>query len=370
MYLSNLKIFNFKNCSSADLTFSEKINCFVGFNGAGKTNLLDAIYYLSFCKSYFNPSDTQNIRHGEDFFSVHGVYYRNGSPGEKVSVVQKRNQKKQFSLNEKVYDRLADHIGLFPLVMISPYDRDMINEGSETRRKYIDSVISQWDKTYLNHLLSYNKALFQRNRMLKDFAERGRFDPELLDAWNHQLTESGNYIHQARKEFLERFLPLFNDYYRQISGSQEEVSMLYESQLSEKPLNTLLAESIERDRAVRYTTCGIHKDDLVMLINGYPVKKFGSQGQQKSYVIAIRLAQFDLIRQIKGYNPLLLLDDIFDKLDERRVKYLIHLVGENNFGQVFITDTQHERINRLFEQVDISHKIYEVNNGVVSPVNG
>jgi len=368
MYLKKLTLNNFKNCSEAHLEFSEKINCFIGDNGAGKTNILDSIYYLSFCKSYFNLIDSQNVKHEEDFFAIHGDYSKNGDKNDKLSCIQKLNHKKQFRINKKEYDRLADHIGLFPLVMISPYDRDLINEGSELRRKYIDGVISQFDRIYLDELLKYNKALAQRNALLKHFAETRRFNSESLEIWNKQLTESGSYIHNKRKIFLEEFIPIFRDYFRIITDGKEEVSIDYESQLFSDSLDELLTASVDKDRSARYTTVGIHKDDLIFKIGNYPLKKFGSQGQQKSFVIAIKLAQFEYTKNLKGFKPVLLFDDIFDKLDDHRVQQLIHLVSENSFGQVFITDTQEQRITRLFEEVDIDHNIFEVINGEVKKI--
>lgn len=357
---------NFKNCSEANLDFSEKINCFVGNNGVGKTNVLDAIYYLSFCKSYFNAIDNQNIKHDEDFFAIHGYYQKNGAREDLISCIQKRNAKKQFKKNKKDYDRLADHIGHFPLVMISPYDRDLINDGSELRRKYIDSVVAQFDKVYLDDLLNYNKALSHRNALLKRFAEMRSFDADSLEIWNEQLISLGISIYEKRKIFLEEFAPIFQHYFEFISGGKEEVSITYDSQLHEHSFNDLLSESLERDRYLRYTSKGIHKDDLKLKIGDYPIKKFGSQGQQKSFVIAIKLAQFEFTKNKKGYKPILLFDDIFDKLDDYRVKQLISLVSNNSFGQVFITDTQLQRIEKVFKIVNIDHKIFSVNEGVIS----
>ncbi len=305
-----------------------------------------------------------NIMHNEDYFAIHGVYLKNGDTGDMVSCIQKRNVKKQFKLNDKEYDRLSEHIGLFPLVMISPYDRDLINEGSDVRRKYIDTVISQFDKIYLDDLINYNKALAQRNILLKNFAEKKYFDKNLIEIWDRQLIKLAEKIHAKRKAFLEEFESLFSHYFEIISKGQEKVTVSYSSQLNEHSLEELLAISVEKDLLTRFTNSGIHKDDLLMEIDGYPVKKFGSQGQQKSYVVAIKLAQFEFTRNIKGYKPILLLDDIFDKLDETRVKQIIHLVSDNSFGQTFITDTQSQRIEDIFRQVKIDHKIFEINEGI------
>ncbi len=365
MYLRKISVANFKNYEEASLAFSEKINCFIGDNGVGKTNLLDAIHYLSFCKSYFNPIDSQNVRHSQDFFSIHGTYFKNGDQPDKISCVQRLNQKKQFRLNKKDYERLADHIGLYPLVMVSPYDRDLINEGSEVRRKYLDGVISQFDRNYLEDLINYNKALAQRNALLKHFAETRTFNAQSLEVWDTQLSGPGQRIFERRQAFLQAFVPVFQRYFEFISEGKEEVSITYESQLFERSLGELLAVSAERDRAARYTTTGVHKDDLVFVINGYPVKKFGSQGQQKSYVIAIKLAQFEYTMDLKGFKPILLFDDIFDKLDDHRVGQIIRLVSENSFGQVFITDTQRQRVEKLLKEVKIDHRIFEIKEGKI-----
>jgi DNA replication and repair protein RecF len=360
MYLRKLSVTNFKSYIQDEFVFSDKINCFVGNNGVGKTNLLDAIHYLSFCKSYFNPLDSQNIRHNEDFFVVNGTCITNENSADQFQVIQKRNHRKKMVVNKKEYDRLADHIGRFPLVMISPYDRDLINDGSEQRRKYIDSVISQFDRLYLDDLISYQKVLNQRNILLKTFAEKNFFDVSQLEIWDEQLITSGRKIYEKRKVFLEKFVPVFRHYFSFISGAEENVDIKYVSQLAENDFSQILKDALQRDKAAQFTTCGIHKDDLELLISGYPVKKFGSQGQQKSFVIAIKLAQFDYTSSIKGYKPVILLDDVFDKLDDMRVEQLINLVSENNFGQVFITDTSEDRIRRIFDKIPIDHKIFTI----------
>ncbi len=365
MYLSRLILTRFKNYENADFYFNEKINCLVGDNGAGKTNVLDAIYYLSFTKSYFNSVDSQNILHQHDFFALHGYYENQQSTEDKVSCIQKRNRKKQFRFNKKDYERLSDHIGKIPLVMISPYDRDLINDGSELRRKYIDGVISQFDKFYLSDLMDYNKALQQRNVLLKQFAEQHYFDELSLAVWDEKLLKPGEALFQKRKQFLEEFNPLFDRYYRYLSRGNEQVEISYSSQLEEKNFDVLLKNSIQRDRAMRYTGSGIHKDDLIFQMNDFPVKKFGSQGQQKSFVIAIKLAQFEYMRLKKGFKPILLFDDIFDKLDDKRVAQIVDLVSQENFGQVFITDTQPLRISGIFEKIKIDHKIFIVENGTI-----
>lgn len=360
MYLKRLTVTNFKNYEVADFSFSEKINCFVGNNGVGKTNILDAVHYLSFCKSYFTTIDTQNIRHGEDFFAINGIYFRGTGIPDQVQCQQKKNTRKRFLLNKKEYERLADHIGNFPLVMISPYDNDLINDGSEMRRRYIDSVISQFDKLYLDDLINYNKALAQRNALLKTFAERRYFDRDALEIWNVQMIRLGEQIHLRRQLFLEEFIPVFSHYFGYISGAAETVGIGYISQLTGGSYRELMDGASSRDQSAQYTTTGIHKDDLEFTIGGYPVKKFGSQGQQKSFIIAIKLAQFEYTRRVKGFKPILLLDDIFDKLDDLRVQQLIKLVGEHSFGQVFITDTSEVRIRSIFDKMDLDHMVFRI----------
>ena len=363
MYLQKLNVTGFKNYSQAEFVFSEKINCFVGNNGAGKTNLLDAIHYLSFCKSCFTSLDTQNIRHGDEFFAIHGNYHKGDGALDLVQVIQKRNQRKRFLINRKEYERLADHIGNFPLVMISPYDRDLINDGSELRRKYIDSVISQFDKFYLDDLIQYNKALFQRNALLKSFGEQHYFDAVSLETWDEQMIRLGEQIFIRRNSFLDQFIPLFQQYFRFLSNGSETVDIRYLSQSFGSPYREAFKAALGRDRAAQYCTMGIHKDDLELILDGYPVKKFGSQGQQKSFVIAIKLAQFEYTRNIKGFKPILLLDDVFDKLDDLRASQLIKLVSENSFGQVFITDTSRGRISSIFDCMEIEHEIFAIPPG-------
>ena len=274
MYLQGLKLSNFKNCQSADLALSEKINCFVGLNAAGKTNILDSIYYLAFCKSYFALTDKQNIKHGEDFFAIHGDFHFDNKELHTISCVQKSSSKKSFKCDKKEYERLADHIGKIPLVMISPYDSDLINNGSELRRKFIDGVISQFDASYLNCLLNYNKALQQRNKQLKFFLENRIWDETLLEMWDRQLIQNAVPINEKRKQFLEEFVPVFQKYYDIVSGTSERVAITYNSALNEKPYEELLAESLSHDRFSSYTNVGIHKDDLTFLINNHPVKQF------------------------------------------------------------------------------------------------
>jgi DNA replication and repair protein RecF len=364
MYLQQLSFINFKNYSEAELSLSEGVNAFVGNNGAGKTNLLDAVHYLSLCKSYFNPIDSQQIKQGADFFMINGVFEKNGNK-EVVACGVKRNQKKQFKRNKKDYQRLADHIGLLPLVMISPYDISIIIEGSEERRKFIDNVISQTDNNYLDELIAYNKVLANRNALLKQIADTGRYDPDLLSIFDEQLTASGTRIFEKRKGFMEAFTEIFNKHYQFISEDAEQVELIYESQLLQDSLAGLLKKNLERDRALERTTAGIHKDDLQFNIHAMPMKKFGSQGQQKSFLIALKLAQYTFLMQKKGFKPLLLLDDIFDKLDDGRVTKLMQMVSNHDFGQVFITDTSMGRVKGIFNDINVDLKLFKVVEGSI-----
>ena len=359
MNLNTLSLVNYKNFESQVFDFDAKINCFVGANGIGKTNALDAIYHLAFGKSYFNPIALQNINHNADFFVVDGSFLKNERV-EKIIVSLKRGQKKIIKRNGKAYEKFSEHIGFIPLVIISPADRDLIIEGSDTRRKFIDSVISQSDKSYLTELINYNKVLSQRNALLKYFALNNTFNKDTLDIYNDQLHTFGTEIFKKRDAFLKAFIPIFKARYEAISQSKEVIDLQYKSDLFEGDLKDLLMKSINKDKAIQYTTVGTHKDDLIFLIDDFPIKKFGSQGQQKSFLIALKLAQFDFIKQQSGVSPILLLDDIFDKLDENRVAQIISLVDDDHFGQIFISDTHAERTEDVVKQIHQSYKIFKL----------
>jgi|TARA_B110000285_G_scaffold61828_1_gene71183 DNA replication and repair protein RecF len=359
MYLQKLSLVNFKNFDSKTFEFEEKINCFVGQNGIGKTNILDAIYYLSFAKSYFNPVAVQNIQHHKAFFVVEGDYSINDRK-EKIICSLKKGQKKILKRNGKAYEKFSDHVGQVPLVIISPSDRDMVTDGSDSRRKFIDGVISQQDKSYLKGLIAYNKVLSQRNALLKYFAANRTFDAINLEVYDDQLIAFGSAIFKKRKEFLEQFIPIFNHKYQIISNENEEVNLIYKSQLLNSTYKDLLKNSLGKDKMLQYTTVGIHKDDLSFEIGDYPIKKFGSQGQQKSYLIALKFAQFEFIKQQSNLIPILLLDDIFDKLDESRVSQIIELVDNDEFGQIFITDTHSDRIKNIIQRSNKSYQIFKI----------
>jgi DNA replication and repair protein RecF len=364
MHLRHLTLVNFKNYAQAELDFSADVNCFAGHNGGGKTNLLDAIHYLSFCKSFFNPIDSQNILHGAPFFVIQGLFDLEGEPQE-IYCGQKSGQKKVFKRNKKEYARLADHIGLLPCVMMSPADSELIYEGSEERRKFMDSILSQFDREYLDDLIVYNKILLQRNALLRQFGEGNYFDAPALEIWDIQLIDRGTRIYAKRQEFISHFIQLFRDHYAFISDGREEVSLRYESQLHHGEMKVLLDAALRKDRAVEYSTTGIHKDDIHFEIGRHPIRKFGSQGQQKSLLVALRLAQFDYVKRMKNIKPILLLDDIYDKLDSTRVRKLMELVSSHRFGQIFITDTHADRIRELFRGIEVELKMFEVEKGSV-----
>tara|TARA_R110002012_G_scaffold297045_1_gene494841 strand:+ start:1163 stop:2242 length:1080 start_codon:yes stop_codon:yes gene_type:complete len=359
MILKTLSVLNYKNFDTKTFDFDSKINCFVGNNGVGKTNVLDAIYHLSFGKSYFNPIAKQNIKHDEDFYVVNGDYVKHDQT-EKIVVSLKKGQKKIIKRNNKIYDKLSNHIGFLPLVIISPADRDLITDGSDTRRKFIDNVISQSDKAYLEALIKYNKVVSQRNALLKYFALNNTYNKDTVDIYNEQLHTYGSLIYEKRKAFLNIFSPIFQSKHQAITNHKEQVSLIYSSDLETTELSKLLELNINKDRALQYTSVGIHKDDLLFEIDQHPIKKFGSQGQQKSYLIALKLAQFEFIKQQSGDIPILLLDDIFDKLDEQRVTQLLNLVNEKSFGQIFISDTHADRTERAVKQVHQTYTIFNL----------
>ncbi|MGO4920455.1 DNA replication/repair protein RecF [Maribacter spongiicola] len=359
MLLRQLSLINYKNFEAKELTFDAKINCFVGDNGIGKTNILDSIYHLSFGKSYFNPVSSQNIRHGSDFFVIDGTFEKEGRE-EKIVCSLKKNNKKIIKRNGKAYDRFADHIGLLPLVIISPADRDLIIEGSDTRRKFIDGVISQSDKSYLQNLINYNKVVSQRNALLKYFAANRTFNKDTLAVYNEQMSTYGTEIFKKRTSFLEAFIPIFQEQYKSITGNTEDVSLSYDSKLKDYDLITLLNKNLDKDRALQYTSVGIHKDDLNFEISNHPIKKFGSQGQQKSFLIALKFAQFHFMKSQNDTTPILILDDIFDKLDEHRVSHIITLVNDENFGQIFISDTHADRTESVVKKIHQSYKIFKL----------
>ena len=377
MILKKLSILNYKNISEAQLELSPKMNCFIGPNGAGKTNVLDVVYYLSFCRSASNPIDSQVIRHEEPFCLIEGEYedeMRNekGEMGngiitphrEIVSVGMKRGQKKHFKRNKKEYRRLSEHIGLIPLVVVSPSDTLLIEGGSEERRRLVDMVISQYDRTYIDHLSRYNTALAQRNTLLK--MEDQTPDPALMQIWEEQMAEEGEQIFLRRRSFVEELIPVFQEYYQQISQHREQVGLNYVSHCQRGSLLDVIQRDRMKDLAVGYSLHGVHRDDLEFTLDGHLMKREGSQGQNKTYVIALKLAQFDFLKRTASQTtPLLLLDDIFDKLDASRVEQIVKLISGDSFGQIFITDTNRDHLDQILSNSALDYLIFHVENGVI-----
>ena len=375
MILERLSLINYKNITEAALELSPKINCFIGQNGVGKTNVLDAIYYLSFCHSANNPIDSQVIRHGEEYFMIEGTYVtqRDGSfvsaspdtkePSLCVTAAMKRGQKKHFKKNKKEYKRLSEHIGLIPLVVVAPADTLLIEGGSEERRKLMDMVISQYDSTYIDALNRYNKALQQRNTMLKTEQEP---DIDVISIWEEQMASAGELIYKLRDAFVKEMVPIFQKYYETISGNQEKVALNYVSHCQRGPLLEVIQRDRFKDRAVGYSLHGVHRDDLEFMLGNHLMKREGSQGQNKTFVISLKLAQFDFLKRTNSKTtPLLLLDDIFDKLDAKRVEQIVNLVAGDEFGQIFITDTNRDHLDKILSASSHDYRIFHVEDGEV-----
>lgn len=358
MLIKNLILQNFKNHLFQQFDFSPQINCFVGNNGVGKTNILDALFYLSVGKSFLNTTDIQNISNNEDFFTIEATI-ENEDKDDILKIIQNKESRKVIKKNDKIYPKLADHVGYLPSVIISPYDQNLISDSSESRRKFLDAMISQTNSDYLFNLMQYQKTLQQRNALLKSFQKNRYFDAESLDIYNEPLIRFGQKIFEKRKIFSEEILPILQHFYQIISNYKEEISISYKSDL-ETDFDHLLKENIEKDRILTYTSKGVHKDDLIFEMNGQSIKKIGSQGQQKSFLIALKLAQMNLIKKLTGKTPILLLDDIFDKLDDLRVAQLIDLVNQEHFGQIFITDTHKERTEKVVKNITEQSKIFEL----------
>ncbi len=362
MILRRISILNYKNLEQVELNFSDKLNCIFGQNGMGKTNLLDAVYFLSFCKSAGNPIDSQNIMHERDFFVIQGFYAAADGTPEEIYCGLKHRSKKQFKRNKKEYDRLSDHIGFLPLVMVSPADSGLIAGGSDERRKFMDVVISQYDREYLDALIRYNKALAQRNTLLKS---EFPVEEELFLIWEEMMAQAGEVVFRKREEFISEFIPIFQSLYSYISQDKERVGLSYESHARDASLLQVLKDSRERDKIMGFALKGVHKDELNMLLGDFPIKREGSQGQNKTYLVALKLAQFDFLKRTGRTVPLLLLDDIFDKLDASRVEQIVKLVAGDSFGQIFITDTNREHLDQILLKINSDYKMFRVENGTI-----
>jgi DNA replication and repair protein RecF len=368
MFLRKLALTNFKNYEHVEIDFSPKINCFVGNNGVGKTNILDAIHYLSLTKSFFNTVDAISIRHGEDYFIIQGTFSRDNED-DNIYCAFQRQKPKILKRNGKEYDRLSDHVGRYPVVMISPADSTLITEGSEERRKFLNKIISQYSAEYLESVLRYSKAVQHRNKVLKDMNTSGMSDRELLSVWDAQLVKYGNLIFRDRDLLVNELIPVFQEYYSLISSGRESVKLVYKSHLAGGNFEEALVNSYPKDRVLEYTTTGIHKDDLILEMDGFPVRSLGSQGQQKSYLVALKLAKFDYIKRMAGYPPVLLLDDIFDKFDANRVEQIIRLVGDDRFGQIFITDTHQDRLQNILSSHNTDYRMFSIGEDNIREVH-
>ncbi len=362
MYLTKLSVINFKNYEDYQLQFCKKFNCFVGSNGVGKTNLLDAIHYLSICKSYFNAIDSQNIKWNSGFFVIQGAF-QNQNELHEIYCSLKRNAKKQFKLNKVEYTKLSDHIGKFPVVIITPSDSEIIDSGSDIRRKLIDSIISQCNKNYLTQLINYNQGLNQRNALLKLMAENSKIKLSDLDIWNEQLVHFGSQIIETRLKFIENFKPLFVKTHQYISNNElQQVDLNYQNTTTHDTFLEALKQSTQKDLALQYTSIGPHKDDLEFSLNQQSIKKYASQGQQKTFTLSLKLAQYEYVKMKTNCNPILLLDDLFDKLDETRIDQLITYLNNEAFGQIFITDTHAQRLENLLLSIEAEHKLFNITN--------
>ena len=367
MHLKKIQLIQFKNYEKGSISFSEEINCFLGVNGSGKTNLLDAIHYLCLTKSGFNSLDANSILHEKDFFTLIGDFQKENAALEVRCVVEK-GKKKQMMQNGKVIEKMSEHIGLLPIVLVSPDDTQLIREGSEERRKFFDSMLCQLDANYLQQLIKYQHYLKQRNALLKNFAESGRWNKPLLEPYDIQLINLSNEIAQRRRNFIEEYRPVLIEHYSKISEQKELIEIHYESQCLEKGWEENYYQNLSKDVQLKRTGIGIHKDDFSFKIQGYAVKKFGSQGQQKSFVIALKLAQFQVLHQHLHTKPLLLLDDIFDKLDDFRIQQLMKLIADHQFGQIFITDARPERSQQILSGLSAESKFFNVEKGVFKSI--
>lgn len=362
MHIENIKLINFKNHISTEYSFESGINCITGKNGIGKSNLLDAIYYLSLTKSAFQSQDSLNIHKQESFFSIQAQIIRQDRK-HKLLCALKQGERKVFKLDNKAYEKMSEHIGEFPCVLIAPDDMEVIKGSSESRRRFFDQLLSQFDKAYLDALIKYNQLLRQRNSLLKQFQERGRFNHSLLETYDAQMLAPATLIFETRKNFMNTFAPKLTRAYHEITEGNEEISITYDSEMHESKAEVIFRKNALADRKTARTNGGVHKDDFIFLLESDPIKKFGSQGQQKSFLLALKLAQYQTIKEDKGLSPLLLLDDIFDKLDDQRIHNLLKMIEGKHFGQIFLTDARPERSLSLLESISDSFKFIELKAG-------
>jgi DNA replication and repair protein RecF len=357
--LEKIVVSDFRNIQLQELTFSPNVNCISGNNGEGKTNLLDAIYCLSMTKSAFAASDKFNVRHGMDEFSLMGTYRMENGLSSRFSLKMTSKGEKKLKRDDKLYQKISEHVGILPVVMVSPADVSMVSESGEERRKFVNSVLSQMDREYMSAMQQYNRLLLQRNTLLKE----PTFDPSLLQVIDMRMSMLAQPIFQARKRFVEQLKPIVAEYYKALSGGIEQVDIEYESDLYKAELDQLLAASYERDRIMKHTTVGVHRDDFAFRMNGHPIRRFGSQGQQKSFLVSLKFAQYEIMKKNYGFAPILLLDDVFDKLDMGRISNLLQMVASNDFGQIFITDSNKVRMSGIVDGLTQDRAYFETSGG-------
>lgn len=366
MYLKSLELLQFKNHEKTKLNFSPQINCIVGLNGSGKTNVLDGIHYLSLTKSAVQSSDSLNVMHEKDFFAIKGQFELEQKPLE-IRCTVELGKKKLIYQNGKALDKTSEHVGLIPLVLIAPDDTDLIKGGSEGRRKFFDGLLSQLDKGYLDQLIRYHHFLKQRNALLKQFAETGRRDFTLLDSYDDELIGLSTTLSLRRNELLQEVAPLLQSHYVDISQGQEQVSIVYDTEALREDFKNYFKSLRKKDLITKNSNAGIHKDDFGFLIGEHPIRKIGSQGQQKSFIISLKLAQFKIFEKVKGEKPLLLLDDIFDKLDDLRISKMMELISQHTFGQIFLTDARPERSKKILGELNSEVKFFSLHDGKLKP---
>ena len=357
--LEKIVISDFRNIELQELEFSPNINCISGNNGEGKTNLLDAVHYLSMTKSAFATSDKYNFRHGTEEFSLAGTYLMENGTKSRFTMKMSAKGEKKVRRDDKPYQKVSEHIGILPVVMVSPADVSMVSESGEERRRFVNAVLSQMDREYMSAMQQYNRLLLQRNKMLKDM----HVDRMLLEVIDMRMAALAEPIYNARKRFVEDLRPIVAEYYKALSGDNEQVDIEYETELSEAPLDQLLAQSFEKDRILKHTTSGIHRDDFAFKMNGHPIRRFGSQGQQKSFLVSLKFAQYEIMKQSYGFAPILLLDDVFDKLDMGRISNLLQMVASNDFGQIFITDSNKVRMSGIVDGLTQDRAYFETVSG-------
>ena len=357
--IEKIVISDFRNIQLQELEFSPNVNCISGNNGEGKTNLLDAIYYLSMTKSAFASSDKFNFRHGTEEFSIAGTYKMENGLSSRFALRMSSKGEKKVRRDDKPYGKVSEHVGVIPIVMVSPADISLVSESGEERRRFVNSVLSQMDKEYLSALQHYNRLLLQRNKILKDQG----YDQSLLEVIDMRMSALADPIFHARKRFVEDLKPIVAQYYKAVSGGSEMVDIEYESGLFKAPLDQILASSYERDRIMKHTTSGIHRDDFAFRMNGHPIRRYGSQGQQKSFLVSLKFAQYEIMKQKYGFAPMLLLDDVFDKLDMGRISNLLQMVSGNDFGQIFITDSNKVRMAGIVDGLTQDRAYYDTLSG-------